>query len=269
MEIPAELIYDVGLRAGEDSEFYLKKGFRVVAIEAVPELCEIARRRLSAYVDCGHLTILNGAIAETSQPVKFFVNNSVDAWGTTSPEWRRRNERLGASSSEIIVKGLEFTQVLKEYGVPYYLKIDIEGADLLCVRALRKSASRPRYISLEATKTAYEALLQEFSLLKELGYTKFKVVQQANVSTQTCPCPAREGNYVDHSFEHGASGLFGEEAPGRWLTEVEAIEKYRKIFRLYRVFGDDGVFTRWSFSRRWVYRAGLAPGWYDTHAALY
>ena len=28
------LIYDVGLHKGEDSEFYLKKGFRVVAIEA-------------------------------------------------------------------------------------------------------------------------------------------------------------------------------------------------------------------------------------------
>ncbi len=269
MQIPPDLIYDIGLHAGEDSEFYLKKGFRVVAIEAVPELCDIARKRLNAYVDCGRLTILNGAIADTSQQVRFFVNNSNDLWGTTSLEWVRRYERLGARSSEIIVEGVDFAQVLKEYGVPYYLKIDIEGADLLCLRALRKSASRPRYISLESTKTSWVGLLQEFSLLKELGYSKFKVVQQRHVSTQICPFPAREGNYVDHRFESDASGLFGEEAPGRWLTEVEAIEEYQKIFRLYRLFGEDGLFTRSSLSRRLVHRAGLEPGWYDTHAALY
>jgi hypothetical protein len=33
-----DLIYDIGLHKGEDSEFYLKKGFRVVAIEALPSL---------------------------------------------------------------------------------------------------------------------------------------------------------------------------------------------------------------------------------------
>ena len=31
-----DLIFDVGLHRGEDTEFYLKKGFRVVAFEANP-----------------------------------------------------------------------------------------------------------------------------------------------------------------------------------------------------------------------------------------
>jgi hypothetical protein len=34
------LIYDVGAHKGEDTEFYLIRGFSVIAIEAVPELCE-------------------------------------------------------------------------------------------------------------------------------------------------------------------------------------------------------------------------------------
>ena len=53
-----DLIYDVGLHKGEDTEFYLRKGFRVVAIEALPALCDIARQRLHEYVDSGHLNIL-------------------------------------------------------------------------------------------------------------------------------------------------------------------------------------------------------------------
>jgi 16S rRNA A1518/A1519 N6-dimethyltransferase RsmA/KsgA/DIM1 with predicted DNA glycosylase/AP lyase activity len=32
-----DLIYDVGMHHGEDTEFYLRKGFRVVAFEADPD----------------------------------------------------------------------------------------------------------------------------------------------------------------------------------------------------------------------------------------
>lgn len=36
----AQLIYDIGAHLGEDTDFYLKKGFKVVAIEANPFLAE-------------------------------------------------------------------------------------------------------------------------------------------------------------------------------------------------------------------------------------
>jgi hypothetical protein len=41
-----ELIYDIGMHEGEDSKFYLLKGFRVVAVEADCALCEGAAARL-------------------------------------------------------------------------------------------------------------------------------------------------------------------------------------------------------------------------------
>jgi len=34
------LVFDIGMHRGEDSEFYLKKGFRVIGVEANQELCE-------------------------------------------------------------------------------------------------------------------------------------------------------------------------------------------------------------------------------------
>jgi hypothetical protein len=39
----ADLVYDVGFHQGEDTAFYLKKGFRVVAFEAHPRLAENGR----------------------------------------------------------------------------------------------------------------------------------------------------------------------------------------------------------------------------------
>jgi hypothetical protein len=39
----ADLMYDVGFHRGEDTAFYLKKGFCVVAFEAHPRLAEKGR----------------------------------------------------------------------------------------------------------------------------------------------------------------------------------------------------------------------------------
>ncbi len=42
-----DLIYDVGLHRGEDAEFYLRKGFRVVAFEANPDLIQTCQAQFS------------------------------------------------------------------------------------------------------------------------------------------------------------------------------------------------------------------------------
>ena len=66
-----ELIYDIGMHEGEDSKFYLLKGFRVVAVEADPELCRVAAERLGQFTATGQLTIINRAIAPERGPVTF------------------------------------------------------------------------------------------------------------------------------------------------------------------------------------------------------
>ena len=61
------------------------------------------------------------------------------------------------------------------------MKIDIEGVDLVCVRALGRFRARPDLVSLESDKTRF-----------------------ANVA---------------HRFEEGESGLFGEELPAAWRSK--------------------------------------------------
>ena len=262
-----DLIYDVGLHKGEDSEFYLKKGFRVVALEALPALAQMATERLHRYLDSGQLVILNVAVAEKDGPLTFFENPGLSVWGTAYPEWAQRNQRLGLSSIETTVQGMNFAKILKQYGIPYYLKVDIEGADILCLKALKGFESKPKHVSIESTKTSWKGLREEFALLRVLGYSRFKVVPQRTVADQFCPFPASEGRYIDHHFEAGASGLFGEEAPGKWMDESEAIRTYRTIFLQYKLFGDDGIVHRSVLAERLLRRFVKSVGWYDTHAA--
>lgn len=285
----SNLIFDVGLHRGEDSEFYLKKGFHVVAVEANPANAAAAAGRLRSYVDAGQLTIVNRAIARQEGPVTFFVSD-LSVWGTTDPHWAERNRRLGSSMREISVPGIPFSSLLEQYGVPYYLKIDIEGADPLCLEALLEGHDRPRFVSLESNKTSFDELVAEFCLLQRLGYRKYKVVAQHRVHEQRLPNPAREGRFVDHVFEQGSSGAFGAELPGEWLSLEQALKVHMRLFKRYRLFGDSGsvssvarealksgpghlVSSATDLARQILprkllrrIRSRLEPGWYDTHA---
>ena len=63
-----DLVYDVGLHKGEDSAFYLAKGYRVVAFEANPDLTSMCRARFSSEILAERLTIVEGAITASPAP---------------------------------------------------------------------------------------------------------------------------------------------------------------------------------------------------------
>ena len=58
-----DLIYDVGMNNGDDTAYYLQRGFRVVAIEADARLAKCAVERFGAQISSGQLRILNIGIA--------------------------------------------------------------------------------------------------------------------------------------------------------------------------------------------------------------
>ncbi len=266
VESKQNLIFDVGAHMGEDTAFYLKKGFRVIGIEADPVLAEQLRCRFKTDIDHSNLVIVESAIAPEAGTVRFYANDAHSFWGTTDPQWALRNQKLGAPSRTIEVRAERFQDILRRYGIPYYLKIDIEGADRLCLQALKDFDARPAYLSIESDKVSWAALKEEFQLLESLGYRSFQIINQAKMYRQVAPEPALEGRYVKLSEEEGHSGLFGRELPHAWLTKKEALRRYRWIFLLYRVFGDNTLGRRLLRHFPRLERI-LAPGWYDTHAA--
>jgi len=272
-----DLIYDVGMHKGEDSDYYLKKGFKVIGFEADPDLSALCRNKFSKEIENGRLIIVEGAIVEMPQgetkrqTLKFYKNKTITEWGTVSYDWARRNEILGTSSEVIDVPSVNFGQCLEKYGIPHFLKVDIEGMDTLCLKALLNFDQKPNYVSIESEKVMFRKLVEEFNLFRQLGYTKFKAVQQCGVSYQAEPNPSKEGSYVGYHFKHDSSGLFGEDLPGEWKHYNQVINKYRIIFILYKLFGDYGKLNSSSIGRG--FRTVLSkllrrtiPGWYDTHA---
>jgi FkbM family methyltransferase len=272
-----DLVYDVGMHKGEDAEYYLKKGFRVVGFEADPDLAAHCRIRFKPELESGRLVIIEGAIVEVnpegdgSRKAGFFKNRDVTVWGTVARDWASRNETLGASSDVIEVDAIDFSECLKSYGVPYYLKVDIEGMDTVCLRALLKFDQKPDYVSIESEKVSFGRLSEEIELFQQLGYDCFKAVQQEGISRQREPNPSGEGVYVGHKFSEGSSGLFGSDLSGEWRSSEAVLAQYRLIFLLYGLFGDHGSLRESFLGKvlRRMIRLMLrrpVPGWYDTHA---
>lgn len=257
------LIYDLGAHHGEDTEFYLKKGFNVVAIDAVPDNCRLIEQKLSAYISQGRLRVLNCAISESSEPITFYVNDDVSVWSTANKSWIERNNALrpGQKIREISVKAEKLANVVAKFGVPLYCKIDIEGNDFLALRSLADAASMPQYISIESEKLHWTRLLNELLTMKHLGYRKFKAVNQNLIGLHNGEMLDRHGDAIRYKFLPGSSGPFGEETSGRWMDIFECIEVYKGIFRGYFLNGDFGVVKNQNPQLP-------AADWYDTHASL-
>jgi FkbM family methyltransferase len=273
----SDLIYDVGMHKGEDTAYYLKKGFRVVGFEANPENAAFCRRRFSDAIASKQLVIVEGAIVETDslsnepKKVKFYRNVEHSPWGSACEDWAQRNEVMGTTSEIIEVQPTNFKKCLESYGVPYYLKADIVGSETICLRALLEFENKPDFISIRSEKFVFSKLENEFRLLEQLGYDGFQAVQQ-DISQMRAPADSKEGAKVRHDFDEGASGVFGKDLRGReWKSKEQILQQYRRIFAAYWLFGDYSFLRQSKRGEQFI--AGLErilrrplPGWYDTHA---
>ena len=268
-----DLIFDVGLHRGEDTAYYLAKGYRVVALEADPRLVAFCRERFRNEIAANRLRVVAGVITEDStlETVPFYVNRRKSVWSTSRADWVELKKRLGSKIEAINAARVDILKSFHEFGTPHYLKIDVEGVDRHVLRTLSRLPDRPKYLSFESEKVSFESLLSDLEFVQGLGYQRFKVVQQATIPGRTVRAKNLLGNVFSYRFERHASGGFGEEAEGGWVTKQEVIEIYRQIFINYRRLGETSFMGRY-FSlplraTRRILRAGL-PGWHDLHAAL-
>ncbi len=268
-----KLIMDVGMLNGEDTRFYLDKGYSVVGVEADPTLVDENSLRFAKTIAEKRLTIIPKAVATYTGEITFYVNSGAREWGTLSERLRERNERRGFPNEPVDVACIKFEEVLKEHGIPYYLKVDIEGADMLCLRALSSFNERPKYVSIEIDDSAYDLAVEPLLLLEKLGYRQFKLVDQSLHYKLRCPNPALEGNYVDATFSTANTGPFGEETPGKWRSKKQIERQLKRFIQEQRIALPEGDLynkriLRWPY-RVWRRTLGYrTASWYDLHAKM-
>ena len=75
-------IIDLGACKGDDSNFYLLKGFDVIAVEANPNLCEEMQKLYKEFIDAKRFKIINRAIHSQNDCKMDFYINSFEEWSS-------------------------------------------------------------------------------------------------------------------------------------------------------------------------------------------
>ena len=209
-------------------------------------------------------------IADHAGEMEFWVSDH-DEWSSFLKE---QATMAGATATALTVTTMRFGDLLDEYPLPEYVKIDIEGNDTLCIRALGGRPELPPFVSFEGHLEADA----DIAFLAGLGYGRFKCIRQNDwreitprnmryqgqwrkVAKRTDRHPlsrkvVRKVHYYRRPgpggwrFEPGGAGPLAWELPGRWITSDEALAVWD-----YRLALDK------------VLDAGGMGEWYDFHAA--
>ena len=241
MGISSDLIFDLGLHHGFDTRYYLAKGFRVVALDAVPAFCARAHEEFADAIAAGRLTVVQKALHDLpGQTVSFFFNPAHEDWGSLDRDFA---ERGAGGAVALTVQTATLAELFAAHGVPYYLKCDLEGGDAILARAMVGQAELPVFVSIEAT------VLDDLAMLRAAGYDRFQIVNQWMHFNRTAPDPPREGIHVAWPFNQHMSGLFGRELPADKWVDFETMAR---------------VFLAWYVCHRHDPEVGV--GWLDVHA---
>jgi FkbM family methyltransferase len=254
-------IFDIGLHKGFDTEFYLNRNFNVVSVDADIQAIGAAHIKFKSFISSGQLILLHKGIAKEKGQSEFFISNNKE-WNSFSKSIANRNQQLEKS---ITIDTITLSGLFEQYGIPYYCKIDIEGADLDALSSLKNSINLPKYISVESECIGENEIITSkeitstLDLLYELGYNKFKLIDQNSLSVLRYNEPffskniwyrlkrkfrrsfaINERTYLNHrfsfDFQYGCSGVFGDLLDGKWYdydtAKLLLLEKRQEYFKL-------------------------------------
>ena len=255
-EVCHRIVFDVGMNNGDDSAHYLSRGYKVIAVEANPILVRRARARFQAEITSGRMVIEPLGVCDHTGKGTFWINEERDVFSSFD---RVRASRGGNHCRSVDVECVTLDALLKKHGLPYYLKLDVEGAEPHCLASLR-SIGIPDYISVEAESLEY------LILLWQLGYRRFKIVDQmrhnsrfpafmndnlfSRLAKHMCGYADRFKNRaLKVTFPRGCSGPLGEDTSGTWHSFEETAYNWLHLYFGYKD------------------RGSLSPNsWYDFHA---
>jgi FkbM family methyltransferase len=229
------LVYDVGMFNGDDTTYYLEKGFRVVGVEANQNLIPQLEERFSAEIEQKRLVIENVAVAEVEGEVEFFIA------GCDKPQsalTRRVLDLHNVPVTSVRVRSVTVSSLIQRHGAPAFMKIDVENSDLIALRDLASHGIKPPEISIEAHSLG--VIVQ----LYNMGYSRYRFINGKTVPTRFANAHVRriDGTRAPFTFTLHSSGPFGDDFDEPWLSFEQAM-------------------AVWSCRQ-----SILGPGWYDVHA---
>ncbi len=163
---PGDVIFDVGANIGYKSDIFLRLGARVVAAEPEESCQKVLKQKFLRYrLRKKPFVLVNKAIADGPSKQKMWIDEPGSGKNTLSLKWaeslRADDTRFGHSlefASSVEVETISLEQLIAEYDLPFYIKIDVEGCEVNVLSGLRRAVP---YLSFEINLPEFEQEGQE------------------------------------------------------------------------------------------------------------
>jgi FkbM family methyltransferase len=164
-----DLIFDVGANIGDMTNIFKNNAKKVVAFEPNPQLSNQLRYRFNM----DNVVIDPRGISDDIG-IKNFNISAAHTISTLSDDWvtNSRFSDLNAWDLVLEIETITLDKAIDEYGVPDYIKIDIEGYEYEVLTSFTKLLNHT-IISFEWAEEQKSKLIEIINHLHHLGYNKF------------------------------------------------------------------------------------------------
>jgi len=127
----SDLVFDLGAHAGNHTRALAALGCRVVALEPQPDFARLLRM---VFARVPRVEIIESAVAETEGRAILSVSDRTPTMTTLAAEWRDARAKQTLFSGvrwdrPISVETTTLNALIKRFGMPAFVKIDVEGAE--------------------------------------------------------------------------------------------------------------------------------------------
>lgn len=160
-----DLVFDIGANIGDRTEVFEILGARVIAVEPQKKCLQQLEAR---FYKSSQVTIVGKAI-DVSEGARIMKICSTDPTiSTMSDEWVLTSRFSGNYKWDKSqkVETIRFDNLIDEYGMPAFVKIDVEGYEFNVISSLTKAVSA---LSFEFTQEQFVNSLKCFELMNQLG----------------------------------------------------------------------------------------------------
>ena len=171
-----DLVFDIGAHMGDRTRAFARLGGRVIAVEPQPVLRRWLERSTGRL---RNVTVRGEAVGAQPGTATLHISHRTPTVSTLSPRWTdelpRRNDgfRHVRWEDRVEVPVITLDDLIAEYGLPAFCKIDAEGFELEVLSGL----SRPiPAVSLEFVAGALDIAIAGMDRLAELGDYEFNVI---------------------------------------------------------------------------------------------
>ena len=164
-----DLFFDIGAHLGEKSKKILDKNLKIVMLEPLPQC---VKQLKESFKNSKNVEILEKAVGRTVGNMTLEVNSKMPTISTMAKHWKNGRFSNQKWDQIISVEVTTLDHLIKIYGLPNYIKIDVEGFELDVLLGLSQKAG---IISFEFTSEFLDQSIKCLNHLKKIGYNEFNL----------------------------------------------------------------------------------------------